>query len=75
MDSKTAVKTLKTYVKENQNEKKIGLHVEDWLVDKAPRPSDLDWKNLAYDNYHRITRKLVIALFLIIIGFAMVFPF
>ncbi len=49
--------------------------MDDWNVLKAPKPTDIDWKNLAYDKFHRMSRKLAIALFLIIFGFCLVFPF
>ena len=50
------------------------MRVNEWTIQEAPRPADLDWKNLFYDGTHRITRKCLIALFLIVLGFALVFP-
>ena len=45
------------------------------MVEKAPIPSNLDWKNLAYDRQHRISRKITIGMFLLIFSFAVVYPF
>jgi hypothetical protein len=51
------------------------MRVNEWVSSVAPRPSDLDWKNLAFDNTHRLARKCIIALFLITFGFLLVYPF
>jgi hypothetical protein len=50
------------------------LHIDDWTVEVAPKVSDVDWKNLAYDSHHRGTRKVVIGLFLLVFSLLIVMP-
>lgn len=49
LDLKVALKMFKEAVKAPQHANKVALRLGDWTYDKAPIPSDIDWKNLIYD--------------------------
>ena len=53
---------------------KDSIYIDDWTVEVAPKVSDVDWKNLAYDSHHRGTRKMVIGLFLLVLSLVIVIP-
>lgn len=74
LTTKDAIKVFKTYLKEHTNIKSKFL-INDWIIEGATVPANIDWKNLAYDRYHRITRVIVVALTLLLLGFALVYPF
>jgi hypothetical protein len=71
---KEAIKIFKYFIKAHPNIKKE-LEVHNWLMEPAAIPSNIDWKNLAYDRFHRMSRVVIIALSLLLLGFMLVYPF
>eukprot|EP00349_Pseudokeronopsis_sp_Brazil_P010786 CAMPEP_0202978096 /NCGR_PEP_ID=MMETSP1396-20130829/84639_1 /ASSEMBLY_ACC=CAM_ASM_000872 /TAXON_ID= /ORGANISM="Pseudokeronopsis sp., Strain Brazil" /LENGTH=504 /DNA_ID=CAMNT_0049716965 /DNA_START=1133 /DNA_END=2646 /DNA_ORIENTATION=- len=69
------MKLFKEVVAEIDPLSKAAYRVDEWFMEEGPRPQDLYWKNLIHDHQYRISRKLIVAMFLIIFGFLLVFPF
>jgi hypothetical protein len=64
-----------TFKKDNRNKRLIeNLLINDWTLERAPKASDVDWKNLAYDKNHRCTRKTTIGLFLLLTSIVILIP-
>ena len=72
---KQAIKQFKQFKKQNKNKiLKDKYMIDDWTLEQAPKASDIDWKNLAYDKNHRCTRKTTIGLFLLILSIVILIP-
>mmetsp|Transcript_10403 Transcript_10403/g.10425 ORF Transcript_10403/g.10425 Transcript_10403/m.10425 type:complete len:484 (+) Transcript_10403:580-2031(+) len=75
MDSLAGVKKFNEYIGAIDPLQKAGYRVDDWFMEEAGRPSDMQWKSLCFDKHFRMSRKIVVAVFLIIFGFLLIFPF
>lgn len=72
---KEAIRIFNTFKKGNSNKRLIeSLLINDWTLERAPKASDVDWKNLAYDKNHRCTRKTSIGLFLLLTSIVVLMP-